>query len=358
MSRPTLKIEDFINSANKTHNYKYNYESSIYTGAKNKIKINCLIHGEFEQIAGNHINGAGCKKCNINKKSLALEDFIKKASKIHNNKYNYDKTLYINNYKNILIICPIHNEFEQKPANHLNGRGCNKCSGKNKKHLQEFINESNIVFNNKYSYSKSIYKGAHISLIITCPIHGDFNKDPGHHLNGGGCSECKGNYKGTTEIFIKQANLIHGNKYNYDKVIYLKASEKIIINCYLHGIFLQTPHNHLHGKGCIKCTTNISKLETAWLNSLNIKKEYRQGVLKINNKLIKPDAFDPITNTIYEFYGDFWHGNPIKFKPENINTSNKKTFGELYRKTIERQDLIKQAGYNLVFIWENDWKKK
>lgn len=84
---------------------------------------------------------------------------------------------------------------------------------------------------------------------------------------------------------------------------------------------------------------------------LNIK-----ASLKINNNRIKPDAFDPKTNTIYEFYGDFWHGNPNIYKLDDINVANKKTFGELYLATLDREKLIKEAGYNLVSMWESDFK--
>ncbi len=31
------------------------------------------------------------------------------------------------------------------------------------------------------------------------------------------------------------------------------------------------------------------------------------------------------------------------------------TFGDLYNKTIERNKLIKRAGYKLITTWEYDW---
>lgn len=78
--------------------------------------------------------------------------------------------------------------------------------------------------------------------------------------------------------------------------------------------------------------------------------------LKINGKLVKPDVYDPITNTIYEFSGDFWHGNLSKFKTTDTNMLSKKTFGELNRLTIEREQMIIDAGFNVVSTWESDWK--
>ena len=58
-----------------------------------------------------------------------------------------------------------------------------------------------------------------------------------------------------TIIFIEKANKIHNGKYNYDKVKYINAKEKIIINCLKHGDFLQTPNNHLNGKNCALCSS-------------------------------------------------------------------------------------------------------
>ena len=61
----------------------------------------------------------------------------------------------------------------------------------------------------------------------------------------------------TTEQFIKEANIIHSNKYNYSKVIYINSHTKVCIICPEHGEFWQTPSNHLQGKGCPKCKFDI-----------------------------------------------------------------------------------------------------
>jgi hypothetical protein len=109
-------------------------------------------------------------------------------------------------------------------------------------------------------------------------------------------------------------------------------------------------------QGCPKCASSISKLETEWLDYMKVNKENRHPkMFKINNKKLKPDAYDPAINTIYEFYGDYWHGNPSKFKPDDINATNHKSYGELYAKTLEKEQIIKSAGYSLITIWESDW---
>lgn len=80
---------------------------------------------------------------------------------------------------------------------------------------------------------------------------------------------------------------------------------------------------------------------------------YKQVI--INNRIFFPDGFDPNTNTIYEFYGDYWHGNLNVYKPEAFNKLNKIKFIDLYNRTLERENFIKNNGYKIISIWESEW---
>jgi hypothetical protein len=125
-NKNTLKQEDVINKANHIHNYVYDYTKFIYKSAHIKSIIICKIHGEFLQKPTVHINRkCGCPKCGG---VLTTEEFIIKSNIIHNNKYNYSKTIYLKGTINVIIICPIHGEFLQKPKNHIQSCGCTKCS--------------------------------------------------------------------------------------------------------------------------------------------------------------------------------------------------------------------------------------
>ena len=57
-----------------------------------------------------------------------------------------------------------------------------------------------------------------------------------------------------TEKFIEESIKVHGDKYDYSQVNYIKNSENVIIICKIHGEFLQQPNNHIVGSGCKKCT--------------------------------------------------------------------------------------------------------
>ena len=97
-------------------------------------------HGEFWQRPNDHLNGYGCGKCSKNFKKLT-EDFIFQAKQIHGDKYDYSKVNYINAHSKICIICPIHGEFWQIAHNHLNGSSCPYCNCGNKSKMESNIRE-------------------------------------------------------------------------------------------------------------------------------------------------------------------------------------------------------------------------
>jgi hypothetical protein len=116
-----------------------------------------------------------------------------------------------------------------------------------------------------------------------------------------------------------------------------------------------TISNRTYGYGCQKCSKGqISKISQDWLDNLEI--ESRE--VTIPGFGFRVDGFDSKTNTIYEFLGDFWHGNPKLYATEDKNPISKKTFGQLYNQTSQRFEKLKQAGYNIVYIWESDYKDK
>ena len=93
--------------------------------------------------------------------------------------------------------------------------------------------------------------------------------------------------------------------------------------------------------------------EIEFLDYLNIPStpEHRQ-------KYIRPYKVDGISkNKIFEFLGDYWHGNPKIFLPEETNNSNKTSFGNLYQSTTNKFIKLKEMGYDIYYIWESDWNQ-
>lgn len=126
-SKKRMSIEDFKERADVLHIKKYDYSLVKYVNNNTPITIICPIHGSFEQMPRDHLQGKGCKKCACNQK-YTTKEFILKAKEIHNNKYNYDKVDYIDSKTKVTIICDTHGEFSQQPNNHLDNKGCPKCS--------------------------------------------------------------------------------------------------------------------------------------------------------------------------------------------------------------------------------------
>ena len=309
------KTQKFIEKAHEIHGNKYDYSKVDYKKASEKVCIICHEkdefgeeHGEFWQTPHDHLRNHGCPRCSGRGK-LTKELFIKKANRIHNNKYDYSKVGYINTKSKVTIICPEHGEFQQTPDNHLSGQGCPKCryikaASSHKypvKSVEKFIEDAKKVHGNKYDYSKFKYINNKTKGIIICPEHGEFLQDPSNHLKGRGCPECgkRIRKRKTTEEFIKQAKAIHGDKYDYSKTVYTRKQDKVLIHCNICGVdFWQEANSHInHKSGCPECNKHnkISKgeqLVIKILDSIGIKYEYLHK------------EFDSIHNRsfIYDFY--------------------------------------------------------
>jgi hypothetical protein len=247
------KTKDFIEKSNIIHNFKYNYSLFIYQKADVKGIIICQEHGEFLQEPHSHLRNGGCEKCGRENTKKSLDEFINESNIVHNFKYDYSKTIYIKSNIGCIITCIEHGDFNQIPNNHLQGRGCDKCGGSFKLTKRDFIEKSNIRHNFKYDYSLFVYEGWNTDGIIICPDHGPILQSPSvHYRSEPAC--CFGNKKKTTTEFIKQAIEIYGNEYDYSKVKYENSITEVDIICKIHGVFQVTPHGHIFdGTSCNKC---------------------------------------------------------------------------------------------------------
>jgi hypothetical protein len=220
----------------------------------------------------------------------------------------------------------------------------------------EFIEKAERIHHHKYDYSQSEYINSYSKIEIICPFHGNFWQISANHLRGLNCQKCNIDSKFLSQKeFIEMANKIHNNYFDYSNVKYIHSQLKVEIICPAHGTFFQVANRHLWGSKCHKCVSRSSKAENEWLDTYHILKENRQVKLCIPNHTYIVDGFDPYTNTCYEFLGNYWHGNPNKFDSKLLNKTIRKSFGELFIHTMKKIENIKQAGYNVIYIWENDF---
>jgi len=269
------KTQIFIEKAKKIHGNKYDYSLVKYEKNTIKVPILCIIHGQFFQTPNRHLLGQKCTQCVVHKLKYDTITFIEKAKQVHNNKYNYSQTIFEGTDKKIIVICNIHGQFLQKAGDHLYGKRCKSCTydireanaketkSKFKYNTESFIAKAKEIHRGKYIYDKVIYEDYNKPVIIICPDHGEFEQQVKVHLHGkSGCFKCGCESRGPKTslktrhdlpTFIKKARDVHGEKYNYDKVIYINSHTSVIIICPNHGEFKNLPIKHTTGTGCQKC---------------------------------------------------------------------------------------------------------
>jgi hypothetical protein len=267
---------DFIEKSKLIHGNIYDYSLVEYNGCKTKVRIICKTHGIFEQKPSYHLL-RGCKRCIDDKKMMDSDTFIEKSKIIHNNIFDYSLVQYNGCKNKVKIICKQHGIFEQTPDNHLRKRGCPNCCD-NKLLSRESIIDKLILKNgNLYDYSLVEYKGNKINIKIICNEHGIFEQTPNNHLRGTMCPTCSNISKfKNNKKFILDCINKHGNKYDYSLVEYNSSLEKVKIICKKHGTFKQRPNSHLNGQGCPICKESKGEISISKYLDKNKIKYIRQ----------------------------------------------------------------------------------
>lgn len=157
------------------------------------------------------------------------------------------------------------------------------------------------------------------------------------------------NIENFNEKYIKENFIIDGKFYIDNFKEYFNIKENLTINNIYKKHFNIVEENFY--------TKQKETEEIKWIKSIDKNNLVRGYIIKYKNKKFKPDGYDPKTNTIYEFLGDYWHGNPNTFNLNEINIWCNKTFEKLYIETFERFNIIKSLGYKIIYIWESDFIK-
>ena len=153
--RTTYNMNDYKQTIiTNNPNITFNNLDDELKNTLSKITYICSEHGEAVRKALYLYEGRGCAKCAYNvakiKKTFTTEDFIIKSNEIHNNKYDYSKTIYTGSLNKLTITCPHHGDFEQIAGCHMtNGYGCRRCgfisTAKN-----SYLNSINVEFTTLY----------------------------------------------------------------------------------------------------------------------------------------------------------------------------------------------------------------
>ena len=296
--------QEFLDRAREMHGYKYQYPTltdKILSSDNIDVVYDSIV---YKQKVVKHILLGRCPEKNTPVKTTSI--FIKEAEEIWGKgKYDYSLTQYNGALKTIKVIYD-GVVFEQTAVSHL------KYAPELNMNQDYFIKKSKDKWGNKYDYSLVDYKHCKSHVDIIYNKTGDiFSQTPANHLI---YSPENINKRKTNEQFIKDANEVHDFKFSYEKVNYIKNQIKVIITCPIHGDFEQIPLAHLQGSGCVNCNESRGEKSVAkYLDKNNISYYRQHKFSDCKNIFQLPfDFYLPKYRTAIEFDG-IQHYEPMEF---------------------------------------------
>jgi predicted nucleic-acid-binding Zn-ribbon protein len=283
-------------------------------------------------------------------KRTTTQEFIERARIVHGARYTYDGLVYSTAHVKVTITCPIHGDFDQAAYSHLRGNGCPACGlasniAKNsvprglRKTNAEFAAEAKQVWQDKFTYKYSVYKGAKSPIEVKCRKHGMFWTTPNNHLNGSGCPKCRG--YGFSDQEVKKQVEEALPKY---KVLRVDGGRFVTLLCKQHGEFTQNRRNLVIFKqGCPTCSKQdaTSALENKVLEWVRKHTQATQG----DRTYLAGQEIDILCHKErlgIEINGRYWHSE--KFKAPDYH----------YRKAVN----AKRADLQLLQLWDYEIQNK
>ena len=215
-------IEKVIEDFNRVHNGKYTYPNleDEYENNKSYITFICPIHGEGKIMAIKHLQGQGCKFCSHQSYKHTTETFIEQSNIVHNNRYQYCNTEYVDRNTKVAIICPIHGEFWQTPKDHLSGCGCPKCKESSlEREVRRILENNNIKYLYGFKKHTQLNKSVDFYLPdykVAIECQGEQHFRPIEHFGG------KDNFETTVKRDIAKFNELSSHN---DNVIYITNAD-------------------------------------------------------------------------------------------------------------------------------------
>lgn len=280
-------------------------------------------------------------------KIVTPQEYLARAKAVHGDRYVYDTSTLRSANKEATITCLLHGAFSQRLANHLLGAGCPSCAGRG----VDWIGRFRSVHGERYNYDDVIFTGYKTPVNIGCPEHGVFTQTPdNHYRNAQGCPKCKGaRIRASKQLpvaeFVRRATEVHGGRFLYQHTQFNNMLRDVVqIECIQHGLFTQSPVNHLAGKiGCTKCNHMKSKGEEAVFQFVS-----NHAVVKQRDRTVlapkELDIYMPEHNLAIEYCGDYWHslGTLKEVQPKKHAHHDKYT-------------ACKALGIRLLTIYESEW---
>lgn len=364
------------------HNDLYDYsqtKAEEIQGCDSRVSVICRkCNYHWTPSIVSHITQKhGCPNC-ARQIQWTLKRFVECARAIHKDNYDYSRIIpeHIEGVKSTVeIICKLcQYSWMSSINNHINNkRSCPNCANRVPWTLDRFLRCAREIHKDNYDYTQIKPEDVHTAkskipiLCRTCQYC--WTPTINGHINGEyGCPNCAKNAPWTLNSFIQRACRIHGEAFDYSQIEDedIQGSESAIrIRCLqCNNTWMPSINSHINSaSGCPNCNQSrrFSAAQIAWLegimrtDNIIIRHGLSLGGEYTINSIGKVDGFCESNNTVYEYHGDYWHGNPNIF-PQDDPHPHKigQTYGDLYYKTIERDQRIRELGYNLVIKWETE----
>lgn len=326
--------------------YEYDNIPEDIPNLRRKATFRCIEHGDFELSIKLLLNGkCECPVCSSEDYRKRREDAaMKKVHEVHGETYDYSLLRFTSVDETVEIGCKHHGFFRQKMVSHMRGSKCPKCvKAAERMSFDEFIVRSREIHGDRYDYDQDSFVAYSSPVRISCSRHGWFLQRAGSHVNGMGCRDCaKDISRSTTEQFIDSAKVVHGDRYDYSRSVYLNSKTPIEIICQSHGSFWIRPNGHVSSRmGCQRCWESKGEAAlAAELNRLGIRflKEY-----KVPGYRYRYD-FYLIDDDIYiEFHGKQHYESVEIFGGE-------KGFFETRKRDSSKKEILDNIGSPLIVL--------
>jgi len=331
----------------------YTLLSKEYTNKTIKLDYECPKGHLGSMTYGNFQQGNSCPVCSIENSKFSYDD-VKKV--FRDRGYILRSKEYVNSQTKLDYECPKGHLGSMTYGNFYQKHACLVCFIENSRLSYEEVKRA---FDDRgYTLLSKEYVNVQTKLDYICPKGHLGSMTYGNFHQGKGCPIC--NIENSKLSYEEVKRAFDGRGYTLLSKEYVNAGAKLDYRCPKGHLGSMIYSHFQQGSDCPICSDSspVSKISQKWLASLGLSSEMgisREVSLKIGDNRFKVDGFDLSTNTVYEFLGDYWHGNPSVFDPNEVNKNNKKTFGRLYQETLERIHLLEEAEYNVVYIWEKDF---
>jgi len=305
----------------------FDYSEVDYKRAKLPIIVRCIKHDvKFTQRADTHLSGGiGCKVCRRNKpprKYIRTKaEVIALGKKIHKGADTYELTNFVNSRTKIMVTCKKHGNYEISTGSYLQGNRCTACGIESKQlPLSDLKVKVMEVHGDKYSYNWDTYKNSSSKMKIKCPVHGWFEQRVNTHISGFGCRICGVDSKRYSPTKVLDAIRSHfRDRYTYDKFVYVRDGDPVIITCKKHGDFSKVPNELVRGHGCPACKE--SKSECAMSNILTDNNIAHVQEYRLAGGIYRYDIYLPKLNVLIELDGP-QHYVPVEYFGGVTNLAN------------------------------------